>query len=337
MFDRHHSPFGPVPPGAPHHPAAGGSPFGPGHRTPPAPPHPPNHPHPPEPPFGHGHPHPPAGHGRPADEPAGPGHPHPGAFEDPHPAEPPFGRPHRAEPFDHPHGADGPFGHGHTHGPGHGGAPFPPDDWPEDTDDEAGAWRAADAGGYPPVPPGPPAPPFGPPHRPPFPPMGPPFGGPGGFRRGPRVRRGDVRAAILALLAEQPRNGYQLIQEIARRSGGVWRPSPGSVYPALAQLADEDLVRDRGTGNRRDFELTDAGRRYVEEHPEELAAPWANAAETVSDEPTELWQSLSAVHAAAVQVAQAGSAGQAAAARRVLDTARRDIYRILADDPGDED
>lgn len=167
--------------------------------------------------------------------------------------------------------------------------------------------------------------------------MVPPFGGPGGLRRGPRVRRGDVRAAVLALLAEQPRNGYQLIQEIARRSGGVWRPSPGSVYPALSQLEDEDLVRDRGTGNRRDFELTDAGRQYVDDHPEELAAPWANAAETVSDEPTDLWRSLSAVHAAAVQVAQAGTSAQTTAARRVLDTARRDIYRILADDPADED
>ncbi|HEY3507429.1 MAG TPA: PadR family transcriptional regulator [Actinocatenispora sp.] len=320
MFDPRQP--GPFPPAA--HPHAGGAPFGLGH------PGVPGHPHPPEPPHPPGH-HPPHPHGGPghADFPHGPGH-----------AEFPHGPGHG----DFPHGP----GHGETpspHGPGHGEAPFPfgADDW-----DGAGSgeWRGADAGpGHPPVPPGPPGPPpppFGPPHRPPFPPMGPPFGGPpfggpGGLHRGPRVRRGDVRAAILALLAEQPRNGYQLIQEIGRRSGGVWRPSPGSVYPALAQLEDEDLVRDKGTGNRRDFELTDAGRQYVEEHPDELAAPWANAAETVSDEPTELWQSLSAVHAAAVQVAQAGTSGQAAAARRILDTARRDIYRILADDPAGEE
>ena len=63
--------------------------------------------------------------------------------------------------------------------------------------------------------------------------------------RGPRVKRGDVRAAALALLAEEPPNGYQIIQEISERSGGVWRPSPGSVYPALQQLEDEGLIRPR--------------------------------------------------------------------------------------------
>ena len=66
------------------------------------------------------------------------------------------------------------------------------------------------------------------------------FGGPGGRRS--RARRGDVRAAILLLLAEEPRNGYGLMQEIEHRSEGAWRPSPGSVYPALAQLEDEGLI-----------------------------------------------------------------------------------------------
>jgi DNA-binding PadR family transcriptional regulator len=150
------------------------------------------------------------------------------------------------------------------------------------------------------------------------------------------VRRGDVRAAVLALLAEQPRNGYQLIREIARRSGGVWRPSPGSVYPALSQLTDEDLVTESGSARRREYRLTDAGRRYVDEHPEELAAPWANAAEAVSDEPTELWESLHAVQGAAIQVVQAGTPVAVEAARQVLDGARRDIYRILAGDADDD-
>jgi DNA-binding PadR family transcriptional regulator len=200
----------------------------------------------------------------------------------------------------------------------------------------------------PPMPPGPPGPPpgpgFGPPPAPPgFGPPGPGFGGPGfggygpgfgpgGPRRGARVRRGDVRAAVLALLAEQPRNGYQLIREIGRRSGGVWRPSPGSVYPALSQLTDEELVEESGSARRREFALTDAGRAYVDEHPDELAAPFANAAEAASDEPTELWQSLAAVHAATGQVAHAGTPEAVDAARRVLDRARRDIYRILAGD-----
>ena len=76
-------------------------------------------------------------------------------------------------------------------------------------------------------------------------------------RRGPRVRRGDVRAAALALLAEEPRNGYQLIQEIAERSGGVWQPSPGSVYPALQQLEDEGLIQaETPEGGRKRYALT---------------------------------------------------------------------------------
>src|SRR5881396_519230 len=81
-----------------------------------------------------------------------------------------------------------------------------------------------------------------------------------GFGRRRRMRRGDVRAALLVLLAEEPRNGYGLMQEIERRSDGVWRPSPGSVYPALALLEDEGLVRTTEEDGRKVFTLTDAGR-----------------------------------------------------------------------------
>ena len=93
--------------------------------------------------------------------------------------------------------------------------------------------------------------------------------------RGPRATRGDVRAAALALLAEEPMNGYQIIQAIGERSDGVWRPSPGSVYPALQQLEDEGLIRaEAGEGGRRAYQLTDEGRAYAEAHPDELRAPW---------------------------------------------------------------
>ena len=92
-----------------------------------------------------------------------------------------------------------------------------------------------------------PGPPF-----PPGPPMGPVFGR-YLYGRGPRARRGDVRAAILDLLAEgEPWNGYQIIREIAERTHGVWRPSAGSVYPALQQLEDEGLISPEGEGRRRD-------------------------------------------------------------------------------------
>src|SRR4051795_6473501 len=96
------------------------------------------------------------------------------------------------------------------------------------------------------------------------PPFGSPFG-PGMRWAGP-TRRGDGGAALLVLLAEEPRNGYGLMQEIEHRSGGGWRPSPGSVYPALQQLEDEGLVRSVESGGRRQYELTDEGRAHVDEN-----------------------------------------------------------------------
>ena len=120
------------------------------------------------------------------------------------------------------------------------------------------------------VPPNPPGPPPHPPHPPPdpaIPPLPPVPPHPPGPHPpiAPRVRRGDVRAAMLALLAEEPRNGYQIIQEIAARSGGIWRPSPGSVYPALQQLEDEGLVTAAESAGSRVYRLTDAGRAHVAE------------------------------------------------------------------------
>src|SRR6267142_1980350 len=90
--------------------------------------------------------------------------------------------------------------------------------------------------------------------------------GPGAMRwamsggRGGKARRGDIRTAALLLLAEEPRNGYQIMQEVEERSNGVWRPSPGSVYPALQQLEDEGLIRSQETDGRKLFALTDEGR-----------------------------------------------------------------------------
>src|SRR5215831_1689370 len=160
-------------------------------------------------------------------------------------------------------------------------------------------------------------------------PFGPPkFGG-----RGPRVRRGDVRAAILDLLAEgQPWNGYQIIQEIAERTHGVWRPSAGSVYPALQQLEDEGLIAPEGEGRRRMYTLTDEGRAYAEAHSDELSASWDAAAGMADDTALELWDMTRQVMMAVMEVRRAGSASQLAEARRVLADARRSMYRILAED-----
>jgi DNA-binding PadR family transcriptional regulator len=159
-----------------------------------------------------------------------------------------------------------------------------------------------------------------------------PFGGPGGprFARGPRVRRGDVRAAALSLLAEGPRNGYQIIQEISDRTDGVWRPSPGSVYPALQQLEDEGLIRpETGESGRKAFALTDEGRAYTESHADELAASWNAVTGSVDDGEVQLRQLIRQVMVAVSQVSQAGSAAQVKQAGKVLD-------RILAADEEEE-
>jgi DNA-binding PadR family transcriptional regulator len=146
------------------------------------------------------------------------------------------------------------------------------------------------------------------------------------------MRRGDVRAAILALLKEQQRNGYQIIQEIERRSGGLWRPSAGAVYPALQQLEDEGLIEVTDEGGRRELRLTDAGRAYADEHPDELAAPWASVAQSVDEEARSLFEVLGAVGAATIQVGQAGSEAQIAKARKLLGDTRKGLYRILAEE-----
>lgn len=153
-----------------------------------------------------------------------------------------------------------------------------------------------------------------------------------GHRGGPRVGRGDVRAAILSLLTEQPLHGYELIQQIAARSGNVWRPSPGSVYPALQLLEDQGLIQGEETEGRRVYHLTDAGRTYVERQHDEIAAAWAGVTGTVDEAAVELRNLLDQVGSAMRQVAEAGTAAQIAAARSLLITTRRQLYQILADD-----
>ena len=153
------------------------------------------------------------------------------------------------------------------------------------------------------------------------------------FMRGPRVKRGDVRAAALALLAEEPRNGYQIIQEIGERSGGVWRPSPGSVYPALQQLEDEALIQaETPEGGRRRYTLTAEGQAYVAARPDEVRAPWDMVASSVGDDAIELRHLFGQVVMAAIQVVRVGNEVQVAQAHKILTDARRSLYRILAAD-----
>jgi DNA-binding PadR family transcriptional regulator len=160
------------------------------------------------------------------------------------------------------------------------------------------------------------------------------FGGPGGFGHqfgpGRRAARGDVRAAILVLLAEKPSHGYQIIQELERRSDGAWRASPGSVYPTLQQLEDEGLVRAvEADGGRRVFELTDTGR----EEAGKLAAgpaPWAEAAGSMGGGQRDLRDQVFQLLAATWQVGRTGDAAHIAEAHTILREARRKLYLILA-------
>lgn len=162
-----------------------------------------------------------------------------------------------------------------------------------------------------------------------------PFGGsPGGggpFGRGRKARRGDIRTAALLLLAEEPRNGYQIMQEVQERSEGAWRPSPGSVYPALQQLEDEGLIRAEQDDGRKRLVLTDAGRDYLSKRDPDARAPWEQFSGELGNQVAELGNLMREVGFAFMQVMRTGSEGQITEARKVLATARRDLYRILAD------
>jgi DNA-binding PadR family transcriptional regulator len=168
-----------------------------------------------------------------------------------------------------------------------------------------------------------------------------PFGGPGWFGRGPRgrgrgrARRGDVRLALLRLLAEEPRNGYQLMQTIEERSDARWRPSPGSVYPTLSQLEDEGLIRSTESEGARKFEITDAGREHLETRAEE-PAPWELGEDEGDNGLSELGSQITQIARAAAQVAKVGDEPQRARAGELLAETRRSLYRILAEEPEQE-
>jgi DNA-binding PadR family transcriptional regulator len=160
--------------------------------------------------------------------------------------------------------------------------------------------------------------------------FGPGFGGPM-FGRGPKVGRGDVRAAILALLAEDPMHGYQIINELKERTSGVWRPSPGSVYPTLQALEDEGLIIADKDSGRRVFTLTDDGRAAAAELGDG-PAPWEEVTRGTDTSMVDLRNLTFQVGAAIMQVAQAGTPAQVSTVQEILVQTRRRIYQVLADD-----
>lgn len=153
----------------------------------------------------------------------------------------------------------------------------------------------------------------------------------GRYRGGRRHRRGDVRSALLLLVAEQPRHGYELMQAINERSEGAWRPSPGSVYPALQQLQDEGLVRIEADDAKRGVaHLTPAGEQYVAEFDTELAQVWDSSR---TNDTSSLREAVHGIGLAARQVNQVGAPEQIAAAQTLLANTQRQLYAILATDP----
>ena len=158
------------------------------------------------------------------------------------------------------------------------------------------------------------------------------FGGP--FGPGRRAARGDIRAAILVLLQEQPMHGYQIIQELAERTEGVWRANPGSVYPTLSQLEDEGLVEAQQAAGKRVFTLTDQGKAEAARQP---AAPWDEVASSADAQLVELRDLAFAVLGAIKQIATTGTPAQVESAKGVLRDARKRLYGLLAEDAPAED
>jgi DNA-binding PadR family transcriptional regulator len=146
---------------------------------------------------------------------------------------------------------------------------------------------------------------------------------------GRRRRRGEARAAILALLAEQPMHGYQIMQQLNIRTRGMWRPSPGVIYPALQMLKNEGLVVDEDIDGRRVFSLSDAGR--VEADRDSINSSLEHVVASADPAVLELRDAALEVGAAVTHIAQSGRPGQIERALEVLTDARRRLYSILGD------
>jgi DNA-binding PadR family transcriptional regulator len=153
----------------------------------------------------------------------------------------------------------------------------------------------------------------------------------GGARRGAVVRRGEVRGLILTALLDKPMHGYEVIQELEAQSDGRWRPSAGSIYPTLQQLSDEGLVTGEDIEGRRVFTITDAGRKVDAESADR--SPWTESEDSPESDIRKLALQLAA---AVMQVQRMGSPRARREADRILNDARKQMYRLLADDENED-
>ena len=168
-------------------------------------------------------------------------------------------------------------------------------------------------------------------HRGSFGPWGPQVGGGRRHRMGGRARRGDVRAAILALLSERPMHGYEIIQEVGERTGGVWEPSPGSVYPTLQMLEDEGLVTAQESEGRKRYALTEQGTAEAERRSSE-EKPWEQVSRGTSSSTMELRRLGFQIFGAVKQIGETGTEQQLQQVVEILSDTRKRVYRILAED-----
>lgn len=160
------------------------------------------------------------------------------------------------------------------------------------------------------------------------------LGGPEVGGRPQRARRGDVRTAVLDVLATEPLNGYQVIVRIAERTDGAWRPSPGSVYPTIQQLEDDGLVTGREVDGRRVLDLTAGGRRWLDEHPDQVARTWAAVAEPEEDaapapDRGDLGPVVAQLLGSVAQLSFSGTRQQQAEAAEILRDARSRLQEIV--------
>ncbi len=157
--------------------------------------------------------------------------------------------------------------------------------------------------------------------------------GPHGHERGPwsRARRGHVRAAILSVLGDGSMHGYEIMQRLEERSGGMWRPSPGSVYPTLQMLEDEGLVKGVEADGKRVYELTEAGKMAAAESRERHGTPWEQGEDREASPRFRLRRSVFQLGAAVRQVGTAGTAAQVEQTLEILTEARKRIYAMLAE------
>ena len=153
-----------------------------------------------------------------------------------------------------------------------------------------------------------------------------------GRRRGGRMRRGDIRTAVLAILVEEPGHGYDVIQRLEEKTSGAWRPSPGSVYPTLQLLEDEGLLRSVERDGKRVYEVTEQGRTEATQRIETAGGtPWEIAGRNDTGA-GEFRNAVRQLLVAARQVRDSGNEQQGERTVEILKRARKEIYTMLAED-----